>query len=131
MLSYSVNQTRRAEEAPRMFIPNARSIPVMEASEPETELATKSTEESVESTDESSVSSGDDLEATLWRGRRQVDLAAAELPKSDRPLELGVVHTSAGTVVPGIVLAGIVTGRYPETAKARDKLNLLHEWANI
>jgi len=164
MLSYSVNRTQRAEEVPRVYIPNVRSMPVMDSSEgaeaeeastdverhhvdhhvvpelrqavPETDMAAESSEESVEneedqdeslqqaneaSTEKSITSDSQEDDDAMWRRRRrQVDLAAAELPKSARPLELGIVHTSAGNVAPGIVLAGIVTGRDPQTAKLKN-----------
>ena len=146
-----------------MYIPNVRSMPVMDSSEgaeaeeastdverhhvdhhvvpelrqavPETDMAAESSEESVEneedqdeslqqaneaSTEKSITSDSQEDDDAMWRRRRrQVDLAAAELPKSARPLELDIVHTSAGNVAPGIVLAGIVTGRDPQTAKVK------------
>ena len=55
--------------------------------------------------DEPAGDDDDDFEFSFFRKRRELDNEP-----SRRPLEVGVVSTSSGTVAPGIVLAGILGG---------------------
>lgn len=58
-----------------------------------------------EDNEEENENEDEDFDFEFFRKRRELDPE-----KSKRPLELGVVTTSSGTVAPGIVLAGILGG---------------------
>ena len=74
------------------------------------EVATEAAHDKSEHADHSSEETAEQSEFS-WRKRREID------EKSQQPLELGVVQTGAGVVAPGIVLAGILAGREPQTVK--------------
>lgn len=65
--------------------------------------------------DEPAGDDDDDFEFSFFRKRRELDNEP-----SRRPLEVGVVSTSSGTVAPGIVLAGILGGLERQSVPLKD-----------
>lgn len=68
-----------------------------------------------EDNEEENENEDEDFDFEFFRKRRELDPE-----KSKRPLELGVVTTSSGTVAPGIVLAGILGGLERQSIMMKD-----------